>query len=68
MILSIDIEPSKLITSSTHSELFDFILQLDKEVADCDFTISLVKKLLISLENDGDMSREEIAKDIGYKV
>lgn len=64
--LNIDVADEKLIEAITDSldveEIKKLILDLDLKVADCGFTTELIKDLLGSLK--GDMSREEILKDL----
>jgi hypothetical protein len=60
MTFSLEVEEKDLINSlsiskENHGEIINFILNIDMEVGDSDFTEKLVKTLLTSLKNDVDL-------------
>jgi hypothetical protein len=60
MTFSLEVEEKDLINSlsiskKNHGEIINFILNIDMEVGDSDFTEKLVKTLLTSLKNDVDL-------------
>lgn len=50
----------------SQKELIDFIMEIDKNVGEVDFTIDLIKNLIDSLTNDEDIAW--IADELGFKL
>lgn len=66
MIITVDITPKAMIGEMSRAEVTEFIEQIDAEIAEEDFTLSLIKSLVDSLECD--MSRDEIADALGFQL
>lgn len=64
--LNIEITPELIARNLDKEELLEFIYLVDLRVAEWDFTVKLVKKLISGLEND--TSREDVAEELGFKV
>jgi hypothetical protein len=64
MKIPIEINLYDIIDSINKDDSLDLILKLDEQRGDCDFTLNLLKKLIESLESD--MSRQEIADELGF--
>jgi hypothetical protein len=52
----------------SHDEIQDFVMLLDEEAADWDFTVGLVNKLLRSLNSNFTIVADEQKKDGGITV
>ena len=64
MKIPIEINLYDVIDSINKDDSLDLILRLGEKRGDCDFTLNLLKKLIESLESD--MSRQEIADELGF--
>lgn len=63
MTITFEARPEDFATNN--DDAMETILRIDSRRADCAFTLSVIKKLTEDLE--GDMTREEIAKELGFK-
>jgi len=52
-IVSVKVEATNLIDRNSRENLKDFILELDSEMCEVDFTLELINELILSLANDG---------------
>ena len=64
--LTIEISPYFLSKNFNYSDLVDFIMEIDTEVSDINFTLDLLRKLIKGLEQDED--RAWIAKELGFSI
>ena len=63
MTVTVNINPSDIATN--RPEALELILQIFAARRDCVFTIAAIRGLIDALSND--MTREEIAKELGFK-
>jgi hypothetical protein len=61
--IPVNIEVSQLVSRLSREDAFQLIEAIDLRFAECDFTLSVLKTLVKSLESD--MSKEEIKQDLG---
>jgi hypothetical protein len=66
MIITVDISPKAMIGEMSRAEVMEFIEEIDTEIAEVDFTMRLIKRLVDTLECD--MPRAEIAETLGFKT
>ena len=65
LTISINMSASSLTRDSTRDEIMDFILDLDSEIAEADFTETLILKLATALAAD---SKTSTMVEIGNKI
>lgn len=61
--ITVEINSGTVCRSLTRAELLIFVLDIDAEVAEVEFTTSLLKRLASSLRSD--LTDDEIRKEIG---
>ena len=66
MIITLDIDPKAVVCGMRHQEAIEFIEQIDAEIAEVDFTLRIIKRLVDTLECD--MPRDEIADALGFQL
>jgi hypothetical protein len=66
MIITVDITPKAMIGEMSRAEVTEFIEEIDAEIAEVDFTLRLIKRLVDTLECD--MPRDEIADALGFQL
>jgi len=66
MIITVDITTKAMIGEMSRAEVMEFIEEIDAEIAEVDFTLRLIKRLVDTLECD--MPRAEIAAELGFQL
>jgi hypothetical protein len=66
MIITVDITPKAMIGEMSRAEVMEFIEEIDAEIAEVDFTMRLIRRLVDTLECD--MPRAEIAAELGFQL
>jgi hypothetical protein len=66
MTIYVDISAKDLIRGMSKREVAELITEIDAEIGDCDFSMTLIKQLVDVLECD--MTREDIAEELGFKL
>jgi hypothetical protein len=66
MTIYLDLSAKDMIRGMSPREVTELIKEIDAEIGDCDFSVKLIKQLVDALECD--MTREDIAEELGFKV
>jgi len=64
--IKITVALNELVLGLDKVDAANLIEAIDLEIAECDFTLEFLNKAIKSLE--ADMSREDIAKELGFKL
>ena len=64
--INVTINLKELVRGLDRVDAANLIEAIDLEIAECDFTLAFLNKAIKSLE--ADMSREDIAKELGFKL